>query len=67
VKLPRPPAGAYTRKLRRKFQRSAIERFGLGVVEHDNGAVRIVGTVPVSVDDRRRLRNARKQERKATR
>lgn len=62
MKLRRPPAGDFTRKLLRKFQRNAIERYGLGVVKGKK-----ITRAAVSDDDRRRLRNARKQERQAAR
>lgn len=54
-------------KLLRKFRRNAIERYGLAIVERKQRGGKFISAAPVSADDRRRLRNARKQERRAAR
>ena len=58
--------GLGMKKLLRKFQRNAIERYGLAVVERKGNRI-VITKQAVSADDRRRLRNARKQERRAAR
>lgn len=58
--------GQFTKRLLRKFRRNAIDRFGLAVVERTKKGL-VIRKEAVSADDRRRLRNARKQERRAAR